>query len=390
MEVKHTHTNSHSSRSRKVVVNFSIKYETKFGENVKLVGSSPLLGSWDPKSALTLRWTEGHKWVTSIEVDDSESFEYKFVVIQDKPGMVKWEEGLNRAVNVSEAELVDGHLIIEDVWESVRVRFSIYYPTSSSEEVVYMTGDPVAIGGWFRPGPVRMELGKSRQLRTDVAGRSWELEVLLPRNTPKFSYRYLVMNEAKKTALWEREPNRQAELGMPVNGVFLQADVNFVAGMMFDQVPPNMFIGPYPQQAADVEKMAAGGVTAVLNVQTDEDHAHRHVDWDAMLKSYAEHNIEVRRFPIRDFNPVDLEQQLMAAVNVLEELIENGYHVYIHCTAGMGRAPAVAVCYLVWCKGYTVGDAVAHVKAHRRVAVPNVPVIERAVQNTYVRTTGGV
>lgn len=46
--------------------------------------------------------------------------------------------------------------------------------------------------------------------------------------------------------------------------------------------------------------------------------------------------------------------------------------VYIHCTAGMGRAPAVACVYMVkYMQGYTLDQALEHVKRHRTVAAPN-------------------
>jgi protein-tyrosine phosphatase len=48
----------------------------------------------------------------------------------------------------------------------------------------------------------------------------------------------------------------------------------------------------------------------------------------------------------RDFDAFDLRLRLPAVVSKLHKLImRNGGVTYIHCTAGMGRAPAVAVCF---------------------------------------------
>ena len=47
----------------------------------------------------------------------------------------------------------------------------------------------------------------------------------------------------------------------------------------------------------------------------------------------------------RDFDPYDLRMRLPVAVAQLHKAIEahNGKTAYIHCTAGLGRAPGVAV-----------------------------------------------
>ena len=48
--------------------------------------------------------------------------------------------------------------------------------------------------------------------------------------------------------------------------------------------------------------------------------------------------------PSRDFDPYDLRMRLPIAVAQLNRAIEqNKGTAYIHCTAGLGRAPGVAV-----------------------------------------------
>lgn len=50
----------------------------------------------------------------------------------------------------------------------------------------------------------------------------------------------------------------------------------------------------------------------------------------------------------RDFDGFDLWKRLPAVVSKLDKAInQNGGVTYIHCTAGLGRAPAVAVCMSV-------------------------------------------
>ena len=47
----------------------------------------------------------------------------------------------------------------------------------------------------------------------------------------------------------------------------------------------------------------------------------------------------------RDFDAFDLRKRLPEVIAILHRAIERNKGItYIHCTAGLGRAPAVAVC----------------------------------------------
>ncbi|CAN8067535.1 unnamed protein product [Agarophyton chilense] len=311
----------------------------------------------------------------------SDSFEYKFFTRRADGGR-RWEQGPNRVACPAEKPLP---LVWDQRWDKVHILFSIYYP-APEEAIMHVTGDLPQIGAWFKPGPTPMQLGPLQMLETDVKGRKWILSVWLAPDVSSFSYRYILVNTNTKHELWEREPNRRAlfEPAKPlVNGERVLRDVNFVADLLFDEVPPNMFIGPYPQSAEDIEKMARAGVTAVFNVQTDEDFEHRAIQWPLLLEQYAQHDIKVVRHQIRDFDRDSLRARLKSATRALERLINDGKKVYIHCTAGMGRAPACAVAYLCWVKDMELDDAVAFVKKHRTVAVPNVPVLRDALKEPY-------
>ena len=73
-----------------------------------------------------------------------------------------------------------------------------------------------------------------------------------------------------------------------------------------------LLIGSCPITAGDVEQLKALGITAVLNLQTDEDLQQRDIDWPAMTDAYHLHRLEIRRFPIADFSPQDMRQKLRA------------------------------------------------------------------------------
>lgn len=371
-----------------VAVQFRIKYRVEDGERIYVIGDIKELGEWNKMHAPRLaqpmsdRVVESGLWVLDMQLPRDQvhtQFEYKYFT-RKRDGSRRWEGGGNRVARpfVTDAPNIGGVVLWDDRWEKVRLDFSIYYPTKETE-VMHVTGNPPEIGAWFKPGPTPMKLGEVQTLETDVKGRKWHLSVWVDPETAPFPYRYIIMDTQSKRSLWEREPNRQAEFEpeQPViNSVHIFRDVNFVSKMMFDQVPPNMFIGPYPQTVADVDSLAKVGVTAVFNTQTDEDFVHRGIQWDLLMERYGAHKIQVVRYPIRDFDRASLRKRLKAASIELDKLISAGKEVYIHCTAGMGRAPACAVAYLCLVRGMGLDDAVRHVKKHRIVAVPNVPVLQ--------------
>ena len=127
--------------------------------------------------------------------------------------------------------------------------------------------------------------------------------------------------------------------------------------------------------------MAKAGVTAVLNVQTEIDIVHRGVNWGRMVELYSKHGIKAVHFPIHDFNEQDLRDKIYKGAKELNTLVNTErLEVYVHCTAGMGRAPAVAVTYFIVFLGMDPDEADAYVKSHRPVAVPNMRVVKEVVE----------
>lgn len=49
-------------------VRFSLCYEARFGQQLRLVGSVPTAGSWKPSKSLPLTWTEGNEWVLDVKL----------------------------------------------------------------------------------------------------------------------------------------------------------------------------------------------------------------------------------------------------------------------------------------------------------------------------------
>ena len=61
------------------------------------------------------------------------------------------------------------------------------------------------------------------------------------------------------------------------------------------------------------------------------------------------HRLQLLGLQAVDFDPDSLRSQLPMAVSALEWAISQCKgRVYVHCTAGLGRAPAVAIAYMFW------------------------------------------
>lgn len=126
-----------------------------------------------------------------------------------------------------------------------------------------------------------------------------------------------------------------------------------------------LYIGSCPITAGDVAQLGREGITAVLNLQTDEDFQPRDIDWPAMQDAYGSAGIEILRFPIADFSPQDMRRKLRPCVGILAGLIGAGRVVYLHCNAGINRSPTVALAYLHWIQKWDLMAAYAHVIASR-------------------------
>lgn len=123
-------------------------------------------------------------------------------------------------------------------------------------------------------------------------------------------------------------------------------------GLYYHQVYPRLLVGTQPRNPAEVEQLAAAGVGAIVDLQRDEDKAYWGVDGAANAAKAAELGLSVARPSITDFSADSLRHRLPDAVRALARALDataaSGKKVYVHCTAGLGRAPALAIAYLYW------------------------------------------
>ena len=387
---------------------FKIKYETYPGEEICIFGESPDFGNWKyPK--FKLRWSEGHIWQANYQMSkSSNNIKFKFVCHSNNND--KWEEGENRILsphNLNGLEkTTEGNYILDCVWNHFKINFNIHYVPPTPGAYMQVVGDPISLSNWQKNNekPVKMELKEDKEITAKDGNKItgfWTVTALM-RNSDKsnfdFEYRYSLYDPKSGTAIWEREPNRHLHFFsneeeietfnnpkispdscyLLTNSFLEILDVNFVANLVFNRMgDKKIYIGPYPQSLDDFKLISEAGINSILNVQSDKDLIFRQINHELQLKQAKNLGIKINRYPMEDFNQEDLAEKLKGAGDLLHKLLKEGNTVYVHCTAGMSRAAATVIIYLVLYENYSVEEATNFCKKHRPVICPNYGVINR-------------
>jgi len=148
--------------------------------------------------------------------------------------------------------------------------------------------------------------------------------------------------------------------------------------MTYAQATSRLYIGSHPETVHDIEvlqKILA--ITAILNLQTNEDMATVKLNWSPLESHYKTCSVSLCRMPIEEEQAV-LRRRLLECVDTLVQLLAAGHTVYLHCTAGIGRSPTVAIGYLHYYLGWQLDAAVRYVKQVRQCS-PHVEALRRAI-----------
>ena len=116
---------------------------------------------------------------------------------------------------------------------------------------------------------------------------------------------------------------------------------------------------------------AESGISGVLSLQHDDCLAFWGIDYAMMYRTGTALGLMMERCPIRDFDITDIRRRLPEAISVLAKMLAHGIRIYVHCTAGMGRSPAVVLGYLTLVEGYSSDDAIRRILQGRPGAVPS-------------------
>lgn len=137
------------------------------------------------------------------------------------------------------------------------------------------------------------------------------------------------------------------------------------------EITPYIAVGTCPMSPDDLLRIRSEArATALLSLQHDDCLAYWGIDYPAMCRAAEQLGLEMRRCPIRDFDVADMRRKLPDAVSSLAQLRSRGHRTYVHCTAGLGRAPLTVLAYLILVESHTAEDAVERIRLGRPGAVP--------------------
>lgn len=92
---------------------FSVNATTVWGQNVYVIGSDAVLGSWNTAGAALLSSAAYPVWKLDVSMSAGTSFEYKYIK-KDANGNVTWESGANRTATVP----ASGKVSLSDTWRA--------------------------------------------------------------------------------------------------------------------------------------------------------------------------------------------------------------------------------------------------------------------------------
>jgi protein-tyrosine phosphatase len=140
-------------------------------------------------------------------------------------------------------------------------------------------------------------------------------------------------------------------------------------------ITDSLLVGEYPR-VSDIEWLKDEfRITAIHNLQDDEDLRINGIDVIGLRDACRLHQVKLVRTPIRDGSSDDMASRLGDALRCLADLLGDSERVYLHCNAGLNRAPTLAIAWLRANAGMSLNEAMAYVKK-RRACGPFMTVLE--------------
>eukprot|EP01023_Acetabularia_acetabulum_P066192 TRINITY_DN8899_c0_g1_i3.p1 TRINITY_DN8899_c0_g1~~TRINITY_DN8899_c0_g1_i3.p1 ORF type:complete len:274 (-),score=32.90 TRINITY_DN8899_c0_g1_i3:873-1694(-) len=126
-------------------------------------------------------------------------------------------------------------------------------------------------------------------------------------------------------------------------------EYQFERGLYFHEVYHNLLCGSQPRSPQEVQQLQTeAGVTAIMNLQQDKDPIYWGINLNDIIQKAQQIGVKFIRTSVRDFDGDSLRRHLPEAATKLQHLLMQDDRVYIHCTAGLGRAPAVCIAWMYW------------------------------------------
>ena len=135
----------------------------------------------------------------------------------------------------------------------------------------------------------------------------------------------------------------------------------------FADVFPNLLIGAYPLDRLDVGMLANLGVQRVLNLV--EDGEYRPGEREEVQEAMSAAGMSEQRMSLIDFGGLSSEE-LEDAVRTVNQWLDEGARVYLHCRAGWQRSAAVAAGVVAIREDIDIEEAMRRVQDRKPTADP--------------------
>jgi len=142
----------------------------------------------------------------------------------------------------------------------------------------------------------------------------------------------------------------------------------------FSEILPELLVGEYPLPSDAAWLHHEHGVTAILSLQDDADLSSKGLRFVDLVDAFREQSLAFHRIPVTDGDTEMLAIRLDEIVDLIGQLARGG-RLYLHCNAGMNRAPTAAIAYVHVGHRMPLAAARDFVR-QRRFCIPYMSVLE--------------
>lgn len=139
----------------------------------------------------------------------------------------------------------------------------------------------------------------------------------------------------------------------------------------WSEIREDIVVGSCPMTAEDIDRIREHTkATAILSIQSDQCRAAFDINYEEHQSHGTGRGLVMINAPMRDFDPRHQRQRLPDAVRALHRLLDARHRVYVHCTAGINRAPLTVLTYLTFVEGMSIEEAMRLIHDARPEAAP--------------------
>ena len=153
--------------------------------------------------------------------------------------------------------------------------------------------------------------------------------------------------------------------------------------LSISQISAQILLGSSPKDIRDVRELfEKHAVDSVLSLQTDADLRIRKINIELLKQHYQQRKMNFFRFPIDDVDPEDMVEKILQPIEYLGQQIQLGKTVYVHCNAGICRAPSTVLGYLTLFEGMDLTEGLHYIRQRRAFANPYVAAVREALEES--------